>query len=301
MANYLVIIAGPTGIGKTDFAIETALHYKTEIISADSRQIYKELKIGTAAPTTEQLKRAKHYFIGNKSIHNYYNASIFETETITLLENLFQKNKIVIMAGGSGMYIDAIYKGIDDIPTVEKEIRDNLIIRLNTEGIESLRKELKYIDPGYYKRVDLKNPKRILKALEISIQTGKPYSSFLTQKNKPRNFHSILIGLNMNREELYSRINNRVDYMIESGLIDEVKQFVNNKNSNALNTVGYKEIFNYLEGKTQLNEAIEQIKKNTRNYARKQITWFNRYPDIKWFHPSELQKAIKYIDNHISI
>lgn len=300
MANYLVIILGPTGIGKTDIAIDIALHFKTEIISADSRQVYKELKIGTATPSSEQLSQVKHYFIGNKSIYDYYNASMFEIEVINLLNILYQKRNVVVMAGGSGMYIDAISKGIDDIPTVDKEIRSNLALRLKAEGIESLRKELKYLDPDYYKRVDLKNPKRILKALEISIQTGKPYSSFLTQKQKIRNFTMLKIGLDIDREKLYSRINKRVDYMIENGLIEEAMQFFHVKNINALNTVGYKEIFTHLEGKIQLEEAIKQIKKNTRNYARKQITWFNRYQDIKWFHPDKLYQIIHYIEQNMN-
>ena len=301
MSKYLVIILGPTGIGKTDVTIEIAKHYQTEIISADSRQIFKEMKIGTAVPSKEQLTQIKHHFIGTKSIREYYNASMYEFEVLDLLENQFKKRSIVCMTGGSGLYIDAVCYGIDDIPTVEKQVRKNLMIRLKSEGSESLRKELLYLDPEYYKKVDLKNPKRILKALEISIQTGKPYSSFLSKEKKVRNFSIIKIGLEMEREMLYERINKRIDKMIDNGLLNEAKTLVNEKRNNALNTFGYKELFDYLDNKTSFEEAIRLIKRNSRHYARKQITWFNRYNDIKWFNPENLKGIIQYIDKEIKL
>lgn len=296
MDKSLIVIVGPTGIGKTDMAIAIAKHYNTEIISADSRQIYKELKIGTAVPDDNQLQEVRHHFIGNRSIFDYYNASMFEIEVLDTLNKLYNTYDSVVMTGGSGMYIDAVCNGIDDIPTVDQEIRQNLIDRLNTEGIESLRKELKIIDPDYYARVDLKNPKRILKALEISVMTGKPYSSFLTQPRKKRDFDIIKIGLTMDRDMLYERINKRVDQMIESGLIEEARSFHPPKNINALNTVGYKELFDYFDGNISLEKAIELIKRNTRHYARKQITWFMRDKEISWFEPSEIGKMIDKIE-----
>lgn len=292
MENTLIIILGPTGIGKTNLAIEIAQYFNTEILSADSRQIYKELKIGTAVPSAEQLKTVAHHFIQTKSIHEYYNASMYELEVIELLNTLFQKYKVVLMTGGSGMYIDAVCYGIDDIPSVDEEVRNNLIHRLNTEGLESIRKELKIIDPQFYSMVDLKNPKRILKALEIYYVSGKPYSSFLTRESKKRDFNIIKIGLELNRKELYDRINKRVEEMVNLGLIEEAKELHKYKELNALNTVGYKELFDYFEGKHSLQEAIEIIKRNTRHYARKQITWFNRYTDIKWFKPFEKDKIL---------
>jgi len=301
MNNYLIIILGPTGIGKTDLTIEIAKHYQTEIISADSRQIYKEMKIGTAVPSNKQLNQIKHHFIGNKSIKDYYNASMFEFEVIDLLEKQFKNSNIVCMTGGSGLYIDAVCYGIDDIPEVDQQIRNNLIVRFKKEGIESLRKELKFLDPEYYKTVDLKNPKRVLKALEISIQTGRPYSSFITKEKKTRNFNTIKIGLQTERGKLYNKINKRVDKMIEQGLVKEVKSLIKNKENNALNTVGYKEIFNYLDNKITLHEAIRLIKRNTRHYARRQITWFNRYNDITWFNPESQKEIIKYIDMGIKV
>jgi tRNA dimethylallyltransferase len=257
------------------------------------------MTIGTAVPSKKQLKSITHHFIQNKSIHDYYNASMFEFEALDLLHKLFEKYHTVLMAGGSGMYIDAVCYGIDDLPTVDMEIRDKLTHRLNTEGIESLRKELKIIDPEYFSKTDLKNPKRILKALEIYFMTGKPYSSFLTKRPKTRNFKILKIGLNIERQELYNRINARVDKMIESGLVEEVKRLLPDKKLNALNTVGYKELFDYLEGKTNLEKAVELIKRNTRHYARKQITWFNRYDDIKWFKPVEIGNIIKKINDSL--
>ena len=291
----LVVVLGPTGTGKTDLAIELAKLWQTEIISADSRQIYKELKIGTAVPTEMQLATIKHHFIGHKSIHDYYNASLFECDTIALLETLFAENDVVIMAGGSMLYIDAVCKGIDDLPAINMEIRQNLISQWQTEGIESLRFMLQRLDPEYYAQVDLKNPKRLLKALEICQMTGKPYSSFRTQTIKKRPFKIIKIGLNRNRNELFNLINQRVDNMVAAGLVDEARRFYEFKNSNSLNTVGYKELFDYFDAIHPLDKAIELIKRNSRRYARRQLTWFNRDNEIQWFNPNEFDAIVAYI------
>ena len=291
----LIVILGPTGIGKTDLSIEIAKNFNTEIISSDSRQIYKELKIGTAPPSKEQLNAVKHHFIANKSIHDYFNASMYEFDVIDLLSELFKEKDFVLLVGGSGMYIDAVCYGIDELPTIDDEIRSNLLKQYETEGIASLRFTLKRLDPKHYKTVDLNNHKRILKALEVSIQTGKPYSSFLTNKKKKRNFNIIKIGLNKDRDELHETINNRVDKMIEQGLINEAKSFYKSKGVNALKTVGYKELFDYFAGEIDLQTAIELIKRNTRRYARRQLTWFRKYEKIEWFEPSERNKIIEYI------
>jgi len=297
----LIVIVGPTGIGKTNLGIFLAKKLSTEIISADSRQFYKELKIGTAVPTDKELKEVKHHFIGNKSIDEYYNASSFEFEVIDLLKELFKTKDVVILLGGSGMYVDAVCKGIDYLPDIDIEIRNELIKQFENEGIESLRFELKKLDPEYYKIADLKNPKRLLKALEICMQTGKPYSSFRLQEDKKRAFSVIKIGLNMNREKLYSRIEQRVDIMIEKGLVDEAKQFLSKKDVNALNTVGYKELFPYFDEEYDLERAIELIKRNTRRYAKRQLSWFNRDKETKWFEPTERNEILEYISLFYSI
>ncbi|RLD63668.1 MAG: tRNA (adenosine(37)-N6)-dimethylallyltransferase MiaA [Bacteroidetes bacterium] len=299
MNKNLIVILGPTGIGKTDFSIYIAQKLNTCIISSDSRQIYKELKIGTAVPSDEQLKKVKHYFIANKSIYDYYNASQFEFEVIDLLNELFKTSNNVLMVGGSGMYIDAVCNGIDNLPTIDEEVRKNLLDRLENEGIDSLRTELHKIDPDYYLTADVKNPKRILKALEVFIMTGKPYSSFLTKNKKERDFNIIKIGLNIDRQKLYERINLRVDIMIKNGLVDEARKFYKDKNLNALNTVGYKELFEYFDNKITLDKAIELIKRNSRHYAKRQLSWFNRDKSIRWFNPSEKEKVIEYINSEI--
>ncbi len=295
----LIVIVGPTGIGKTDLSIDIAKEFNTEIISSDSRQIYKELKIGTAVPSDNQLKQVKHYFVGNKSIYDYYNASMFEFEVIDLLNDLFNKYDQVVMTGGSGLYINAVCDGIDDLPTIDEEIRNELIGKYNKEGIEGLRLRLKMLDPESYKSVDLKNYKRILKALEVSIQTGRPYSSFLSKSKKQRNFRSIKVGLQRDRDELYDRINKRVDLMVEEGLVEEAKRFFKDRCLNSLNTVGYKELFEYFDGAITLQKAIELIKRNSRHYAKRQISWFARDKEIVWFHPDEKNKIIEEIRTHI--
>ena len=296
MNKYLIVIAGPTAVGKTKTAIEIAKYLNTEIISCDSRQMFKEMQIGTAVPSNEQLKKVKHHFIQTISIHDYYNASMFEFDALDKLEYIYKNKNKVIMTGGSGLYIDAVIKGIDDLPSIDEEVRRSLQLRFENEGLESLRKELKKLDPDYYNQVDLKNHKRILKALEVNVMTGKPYSVFLTGKHKHRDFKTVLIVLNRERSELHERIEKRIDEMIAGGLVEEAKSVFKYKNNNSLNTVGYKEIFEFLEGKYSLESAIGLIKRNTRRYARRQITWFKRYKEAVWFHPDDIQQIIKYIN-----
>lgn len=293
--NTLIVIVGPTGIGKTNLGIYLAQKLDTEIISADSRQFYKELKIGTAVPTDDELKLVKHHFIANKSIHDYYNASSFEFEVIDLLATLFKEKKQIILLGGSGMYIDAVCRGIDDLPEIDMKIRNKLINKYEKEGIESLRFELKRLDPEYYAIADLKNHKRLLKALEISMMTGQPYSVFRKKITKKRDFSTIKIGLNMGRDALYQGINQRVDKMIGEGLVEEAREFHRYKSLNSLNTVGYKELFPYFENEYPLERAIELIKRNSRRYAKRQLSWFNRDKEINWFKPDEKEKIFNFV------
>lgn len=292
----LIVLIGPTGVGKTDLSIKIAKKYGSPIISADSRQLYSDLKIGTAAPTEEYLKRVKHYFVGTLKLTDYYSAAQYESEVISLLEELFKTNNTILLTGGSMMYIDAICKGIDDIPTVDNETRQMMMEKYEKEGLERLCAELKLLDPEYYSIVDLKNPKRVIHALEICYMTGKTYTSFRTGNRKQRPFDIIKIGLCRDREELYDRINKRVDIMIKDGLVDEVKSVYQYKNLNSLNTVGYKEIIQYLEGNCTLEYAIEKIKQNSRIYSRKQMTWFKRDNEIKWFHPDREDEIMEYIE-----
>jgi tRNA dimethylallyltransferase len=293
--NTLVVILGPTGIGKTDLSIEIAKTLDTHIISCDSRQMYRELRIGTAVPEPWQLAEIQHHFIGNLSIHDYYNASEFEFQTLELLEKLFKIKKYAVMTGGSGLYIDAVVKGIDDLPTIDTKVREKYLKMYKSHGIDKLKKELKKVDPEFYNIVDLNNYKRILKALEVFEMTGKPYSQLRTNSKKERPFNIIQIGLNMERQELYNRINMRVDKMIEAGLVDEAKQFYQYRNLNALNTVGYKELFGYFDGSYDLQEAVRLIKRNTRHYAKRQLTWWNRDKSIIWFHPSQKEEILNFI------
>jgi tRNA dimethylallyltransferase len=295
--NFLVIITGPTASGKTTAAIETAKYFKTEIVSADSRQIYSELSIGTAVPSASELAAVKHYFIQSHSIFENYNASRYEAEAIEVLENLFKKNNIVILTGGSMLYIDAVCKGIDDIPDIDPELRMNIKRQLEETGIDNLRVQLKKLDPEYYSHVDLKNPARIVHALEVCLMTGKPYSSFRKKTPKKRDFALIKTALNCERAELHMRINNRVDAMIQNGLEQEAQEVFHLKHLNSLNTVGYREFFDYFEGKISKEKAIELIKRNTRRYARKQITWFRNDPDVTWFNSGETKQLIKFIES----
>ena len=292
----LVVITGPTAVGKTALTIELAQHYGIPIINADSRQIYRELKIGTAAPSDEQLQQAPHLFVGTKSIDDYYNASMYEQEVLSYIKE--SSSPIELLSGGSMMYIDAVCNGIDDIPTVRDDIREEMKRRYKEEGLEALCEELKQLDPEHYAIVDRQNYRRVIHALEICHQTGKTYTSFRTQQKKERPFHIIKIGLNRDREELYQRINQRVDQMMADGLLDEVKGLVEKRHTNALNTVGYKELFDYLDGRWPLEEAVERIKGNTRRYARKQLTWYKRDEDMRWFHPDDIQDILNYITHY---
>jgi tRNA dimethylallyltransferase len=297
MDKRLIVILGPTASGKTEIGIRLAESLQTEIISADSRQIYKELKIGTAPPTKRQLERVPHHFIGNKSIHDYYNASMFEAEALSRISKLFTRFNNVLMVGGSGMYINAVCSGIDDIPTVDPEIRLKLRKQYEKEGIESLRIQLKMVDSVYYNSVDLRNPNRILKGLEISLMTGKPYSSFLSHKKKERDFRILKIGILSDREKLYERINHRVDEMVRQGLIEEAWKMYPLRELNALNTVGYKELFSYFDHQISKDEAIELLKRNTRRFAKRQMTWFLRDKEIQWFEPEEEKRILEIIQN----
>ncbi|HJD92019.1 tRNA (adenosine(37)-N6)-dimethylallyltransferase MiaA [Bacteroides coprosuis] len=297
----LIVLIGPTGVGKTELSLSIAENFNTEIISADSRQLYRQLQIGTAAPTPLQLSRVKHHLVGTLELTDYYSAAKYEEEVIKLLEELFQKKDIYVLTGGSMMYIDAVCKGIDDIPTVDEETRTILLDRYKNEGLEQLVSELKLLDPTYYNNVDLKNPKRVIHALEICYMTGLPYSSFLTQEAKERPFNIIKIGLNRDREELYDRINRRVLEMEKEGLIEEVKSVYQFKGLNSMNTVGYKEIIKYLDSEWTKDFAIQKIQQNSRNYAKKQLTWFKRDQDIEWFHPDEYEQIIKYISDKIEL
>ena len=290
----LVVITGPTAVGKTALTIEIARHYGIPVINADSRQIYRELKIGTASPTDEQLQQARHYFVGTISINDYYNASMYEQEVLSLLED--SPSDINLLSGGSMMYIDAVCNGIDDIPTVRDDIREEMKRRYAEEGLEALCEDLRRLDPEHYAIVDRKNHRRVIHALEICYQTGNTYTSFRTQQKKSRPFRIIKIGLNRDRDELYNRINARVDDMMQQGLLAEAKRLYTYRQANALNTVGYKELFDYIDGKWSLEESVERIKGNTRRYARKQLTWFKRDPEVRWFHPDQTEEIKRYIE-----
>ncbi len=300
MNNTLIVVLGPTGIGKSAISIQLAKHLHCDIISADSRQIFKELAIGTAVPSPEELSQVRHHLIQHKSISDFYSASQFETEVGQLLPALFSKNHCAILTGGSMLYLDAVCKGIDDIPDVDHDLREQLIAVYKEKGIEHLRLQLKTLDPEYYAIVDLKNPKRLLHALEICLMTGRTYTSFRTNTKKERPYQIIKIGLNQDREKLYARINQRVDKMIAEGLVDEVRSVYPQKHLNSLNTVGYKEIFLYLDGKCTLDEAIDRIKCNSRKYARKQLTWFRRDLEINWFEPDQIDDIIRFIDQKLA-
>jgi tRNA dimethylallyltransferase len=297
MDNILIVLLGPTGVGKTDVSVELAARFNCEIISADSRQFYKEMSIGTAVPSESQLKKVKHHFIRFLSVSDYYSSSLFERDVLNLLPDLFSKNRMVLMSGGSGMYIDAVCDGIDDIPDVDPNIRKKFISLFRTEGIEGLRIALKLSDPEHYAKVDLKNQKRIMRALEICETTGRPYSSFLLNQKRSREFRVIKIGLERDRPDLYSRINTRVDEMVISGLEKEASQLHSFSELNALNSVGYRELFDYFDGKISRDKAIELIKRNSRRYAKRQLTWWSKDKTIRWFRPDEMGEIIQYIEN----
>ena len=291
----LIVITGPTAVGKTQLCLDIAKHFDIPIINADSRQIYKELSIGTAKPSAEDQLAVKHYFVSTLSLQDYYSASLFESQVTDLLDTLFKTSDYALMAGGSMMYIDAVCDGIDDIPTIDDETRATMERRLAEEGLQKLCEELQRLDPEYYEIVDRQNPKRVVHALEICTMTGQTYTSFRKREKKDRPFRIVKIGLNRDREELYNRINARVDEMMQNGLLEEAEALYPMRESNALNTVGYKELFEYLNGRWPLEEAVERIKGNTRRYARKQLTWYKKDPQIHWFHPDQKKEIIDYI------
>lgn len=299
MKKTLVILLGPTGVGKTELCLSLAEELNTEIVSCDSRQFFKELKIGTAAPTEAQMQRVKHHLVGNLSIFDYYSCGRFEIDALKKLDELFLSKDVVLMTGGSMLYIDAICKGIDDIPNVDQNLRDSLHERYANEGIDNILAELKLLDPEYYDLVDKKNHKRIIHALEICLTSGKTFSSFRKETAKARPFDIIKIGLNLPREELYDRINKRVDIMFEEGLLEEAKKFYPHRNLNSLNTVGYKELFEYFDGNWGLDFAKNMIKQNSRRYAKKQLTWFNRDKDINWFRPDQQKEILSFLKNRL--
>lgn len=294
------MILGPTGVGKTELCLRVAEYFHIPIINADSRQIFREIPIGTAAPTEEQQRRVKHYFVGTHSIQDYYSASMYEEDAIRLINNLLEHDKCALMTGGSMMYIDAVCNGIDDIPTIRDDIRTEMKRRYEKEGLDALVEELRQLDPEHYAVVDRKNYRRVIHALEICHQTGKTYTSFRVGEKKERPFRILKIGLNRDREELYLRINLRVDEMMRQGLLEEVKRMYPKRDLNSLNTVGYKELFNYLDGIWTLDEAVERMKGNTRRYMRKQLTWFKRDTTIHWFHPDDYEAIIQLIEHSIN-
>ncbi len=291
----LIVVVGPTAIGKTALAIDLAKAFNTEIISADSRQFFKEMSIGTAKPSIEEQAAAPHHFIDSHSVTTLFSTGDFEVEALQVIEKLFKAHDTVIMVGGSGLYINAVCNGLDDLPDIDLNIREQLNLLFENEGIEAIRNKLALLDPEYFAKVDQSNPQRMIRGLEVVLSTGKKLSSMLTSQKKQRPFNMIKIGLNTERETLYNRINQRVDLMVKEGLVDEVKSLEKYRNYNALNTVGYAEIFEYLDGKTNLETAIEKIKQNTRRFAKRQITWFKRDEEIKWFEPQQTQEILTYL------
>lgn len=307
--QYLIVILGPTGVGKTELCLSLAEHYGCDIINCDSRQLFREIPIGTAAPTAQQMQRVRHHFVGTLSLSDYYSASEYEQDVLKLLSELktqaaashqaADSPQPVILSGGSMMYIDAVCNGIDEMPTIEETLRENLKRRLESEGLDALVEELHKLDPTHWAVVDKKNPRRILHALEVCLQTGKPYSSFLNRERPPRPFRFIKIGLTRPREELYERINQRVLDMVSAGLVEEARSVYPLRHLNSLNTLGYKELFAHFDGTIPLEEAIRQIQSNSRRYMRKQETWFKRDANIRWFSPSDVKEIIKYIDDSL--
>lgn len=294
----LIVITGPTGVGKTETTLRIAEHFNVPVINADSRQIFSEIPIGTAAPTAEQQQRVQHYFVGNHHLEDYYSASLYEQDVLNIINS--QHTPISLLSGGSMMYIDAVCNGIDDIPTILPEIREEMMKRLEAEGLEQMCNLLRELDPEHWNIVDRNNPRRVIHALEICIQTGKTYTSFRSNTIKDRPFNIIKVGLNRDRDELYNRINQRVLDMIEEGMIEEALQVYPKRTLNSLNTVGYKELFEYLDGLTTLDEAIFKIQSNTRRYARKQLTWYKKDTAFQWFNPDNIEEILNYIHTMIS-
>ena len=300
MSNFLITIIGPTAIGKTSLSIDIANHLDCEILSCDSRQFYKELLIGTAPPSIEEQAQAKHNFIHDRSIFDDYTVGDYENDAITLLDSIYQKNNTAILIGGSGLYVDAVLKGFDEFPEIPSEIRTNLQQELEEKGLEFLQQKLTELDVEYSKIVDIQNPQRVIRALEVCIGTGKTFTEFRVRKIKHRNFTPIKIGLNIDREKLYERINLRVDLMMEAGLLAEAKKMYPHKSINSLQTVGYRELFRYFDGEFTLDFAISEIKKNTRRFAKRQLTWFRKDKEIKWFDPKDADSIIEYINSEIN-
>ncbi len=297
--NTLLVLPGPTGVGKTSISLSLAQYFKAPIISSDSRQIYKELKIGTAAPTEQELAQAEHFFIGTHSIFDAYNAGQYELDVLDLLNELFKKHRVVLLVGGSMMYIDAVCNGLDNIPTVDEETRKYWQDIYREKGLSFIQEELKRLDPQHASEVDMQNYKRVLHALEVCSMTGRPYSELRTGEKKQRDFNIIKIGLNRPRPELYERINQRVELMMQDGLLEEARAYYPYKHLNALNTVGYKELYEYMDGKCSLEEAVQKIKQDSRRYAKRQLTWFNRDQDIHWFHPDDEKEIIEFVNKTI--
>ena len=291
----LIVIVGPTGVGKTELCLKVAEAFGTVIVNADSRQIFKEIPVGTAAPTIAERRRIRHYFVGNLHIDQYYNASMFENDVIALLDTLFKEKDYVIMSGGSMMYVDAVCNGIDDIPTVDTATRSKVMREYEEKGLDYICGRLEELDPEYYSVVDKRNPKRVIHAVEICLSTGRTYTSFRVNAKKDRPFNIIKVGLTLEREQLYERIDGRVDRMVAVGLIQEAEKMYPYRNLNSLNTVGYKELFDYFDGKCTLEEAVFRIKCDTHKYCRKQLTWFKRDKDIHWFSPNNVEEIINYI------
>ena len=301
MNNQLVTIIGPTAIGKTGLAIKIAEFYKTEIVSADSRQFYRELNIGTAKPSSSELSKIKHHLINNKSIHEQYNINDFEKDAIESINSIFKKNKVAVLVGGSGLFINSVLYGLDEIPAIDENIRNSLYSDMDSLGIKVLQEKLELLDPNSYDNIEIDNPRRLIRALEVTIGLGKPYSSFLKKTKKNRNFNVITIGLNQDRAELYEKINARVDNMIKDGLIDEVKGLLELKNLKTLNTIGYSEVFKYIDGVYSKDECINEIKKNTRRYAKRQLTWFKSIENVKWVSPNyDLKDVLNHIERLIN-
>jgi len=292
----LIVILGPTAVGKTSVGVHLAKHYQTDVLSADSRQFYREMRIGTALPEPDELNGVRHHFLANLSIHDDFNVHAYERMAIEKLNEIYSNHDIALMVGGSGLYIDAVVHGIDELPDADLKIREQLKKEYSEKGLEPLRKKLESLDPEYYSVVDLNNPNRIMRALEVCLVTGKTFSSLRKNETKQRDFSIIKIGLNLPREELFQRIHSRIDHMIEKGLLDEVKKLYSFRELNALKTVGYSELYKHIDGKVELEDAIEKIKTNTRRYAKRQLTWFKRDKSIKWFSPDEIEEMIRYVD-----
>ncbi|MBD1397141.1 tRNA (adenosine(37)-N6)-dimethylallyltransferase MiaA [Pontibacter sp. JH31] len=298
--NFLIVVVGPTAVGKTDLCVQLARHYHTEIISADSRQFYKEMSIGTAKPSAEEQQGIKHHFIDSHQITAEYNAGAYEQDVLALLQALYQKKQTVILTGGSGLYVRAVCEGMDEMPETDPAIREQLTALYQQQGMEPLLTQLQQLDPFYYERVDKANPQRVIRALEVCLSSGQPYSSFRKKEQQERPFQIIKIGLNRDRQELYDRIDQRMDQMLAQGLLQEAEALYPYRHHNALQTVGYKEIFDFLEGKYDWEEAVRLLKRNSRRYAKRQLTWFHKFPDYTWFHPDQWEEIVAFIDKQIS-